>query len=395
MRISCLQENLSKGLSIAGRVTSTRSSLPVLDNILFEAGNGQVRLVCTNLDVSINVWINASVEEEGAVTVPVRLLTDFVAFLPANQKVDLAYEEKNRQVTVKCGSYSASFNTIDASEFPQIPDALQPDLAVHQLNAQGLRSMIDQTVFAAATGDERPNLAGVEMHFMNGRLTMAATDGFRLSVRSANLDLQSETEIKILVPARALAELARILPEATSIQPIQMVVTSNSNQILFEVVGLPSERGSFVKVLLMCQLIDAQFPDYNRIIPTEHAARVVTSTEELLQAARASFLFTKENNSIISAQVSCEDNCISVSSQSVERGGSVNAIKAAVEGDSLRISFNGQYLIDVLSHLHTEEVMMEMTQPGRPCKVKPVGKQDEDEFLHIIMPMSQPRQPQR
>ncbi len=391
MRIRCLQENLSKGLSLAGRVTSTRSSLPVLANILIEAKEGQLRLVCSNLDVSINVWVNAVIEEEGAITVPVRLLTEFVTYLPPHEEVELVYDVKVKQVKVTSGTNHASFNTIEASEFPQIPDSLAHfSEEPLQLNTPGLRSMIEQTVFAASTGAERPNLTGVEMHFNQGQLVMAATDGFRLSVRSAQLNLLMDDELKILVPARALAEMSRILTEADQDKPVQMAVTHNSNQILFDIPGAPQERGAFGRVLLLCQLIDAQFPDYKRIIPTEHESRIITSTESLLQAAKVSFLFTKEHNNIITTAVDCEGNCISVSSESSEKGDSNNKIAATVEGDSITMSFNGQYLIDALNHMGSEDVVLEMTQPTRPCKVKPVGQSD-DQFLHIIMPMSHPR----
>ncbi len=390
MRIRCLQENLSKGLSLAGRVTSTRSSLPVLANILVEAREGQVRLVCSNLDISINVWINAAIEEEGAITIPVRLLTEFVTYLPPHEEVTLVYDVKARQVKVSSGHNHASFNTIEATEFPAIPDSLDGDTTPLQLGIPSLRSMIDQTVFAASTGIERPNLTGVEMHFTQGQLIMAATDGFRLSVRTAPLNLLVDDELKVLVPARALSEMSRILAEADQDKAVQMAVTHNSNQVLFAIPGLPQDRGAFAKVLLLCQLIDAQFPDYKRIIPTEHESRIVTSTENLLQAAKVSFLFTKEHNNIITTAVDCESNCISISSESNEKGDSNNKIDATVEGDSITISFNGQYLIDALNHMHSEDVVLEMTQPTRPCKVKPVG-QGDDQFLHIIMPMSHPR----
>lgn len=391
MRISCLQETLSKALSIAGRFTAARSSMAVLENLLMEAQDGHIRLVCSTLDISINVWVKATVHDEGAITVPVRLLSEFVTYLPSGQMVDLEFDTKSKQMNVSCGSYSADFNTIEANEFPNVPDTVHLDGArIRQLESRGLRSMIGQTVFAAATGDERPNLAGVDMQFTAGVLTMAATDGFRLSVRSAPMSLSEEEEIKVLVPARALAEMGRILSEADASQAIQMAVTSRSNQILFEIPGFPQENGAFAKVLLVCQLIDAQFPDYHRIIPTSHTARVVTSTASLLKATRASFLFTKADNNIISTHINPADNRISVSSESDQKGASENQIDAQVEGESMDISFNGQYLIDVLSRMESEEVMMELTESSRPCKVLPVG-QGSDEFLHVIMPMSNRR----
>ena len=392
MQISCLQENLSKGLSIAGRVTSTRTSLPVLENILIEASDDGVRLVCTNLDISINVWVKAEVRDTGAITVPVRLLTDFVSFLPSQRKVDITHDVKSKQVVVQSGTYHASFNTIEANDFPDIPSVIDSHIESHSLSTTGLRRMIDQTVFAAASGEERPNLAGVETCFGDGKLVMAATDGFRLSVCKTKLGLESETSVKVLVPAKALAELARILAESDRSKPIQMAVTANSNQILFEIVGLPNEPGSFDRVLLICQLIDGTFPDYTRIIPDEEDSktRAVSSADALLRVSRAAFLFTRENNSIVSFNVNEDEKKIISSSQSAERGESENSIEATIEGPALEISFNGQYVIDFLNHAYSGEVKMAMSEPSRPCTFTPVG-QDEIEFLHVIMPMSKPR----
>ncbi len=392
MQISCLQENLSKGLSIAGRVTSTRTSLPVLENILIEASDEGVRLVCTNLDISINIWIRAEVQDTGAITVPVRLLTEFVSFLPAQHQVDITHDVKSQQVVVQSGTYHASFNTIEANDFPEIPSGIAPDIESHSLSTTGLRRMIDQTVFAAASGEERPNLAGVETYFGDGKLVMAATDGFRLSVCKTNLGLESGTQVKVLVPAKALAELARILAESDRSKPIRMAVTANSNQILFEIAGLPHEPGSFDRVLLICQLIDGTFPDYTRIIPDEEDSktRAVSSADGLLRVSRAAFLFTRENNSIVSFNVNEDEKKIISSSQSSERGESENSIEATIEGPALEISFNGQYVIDFLNHAYAGEVKMAMSEPSRPCTFTPVG-QDEIEFLHVIMPMSKPR----
>lgn len=392
MQISCLQEDLSRGLSIAGRVTSTRTPLPVLENILIEASEGAVRLVCTNLDISINVWIQAEVKDPGSVTVPVRLLTDFVSFLPAQRSVELVFDAQRRQVEVRSGSYNASFNTIDTTEFPPIPAAIDESLEQHSLSTAGLRRMIDQTVFAAASGEERPNLAGVETSFGNGGLTMAATDGFRLSVCKADLGPESESEVKVLVPAKALAELSRVLSESDRSKPILMSVTANSNQILFEVAGLANEPGSFTRILLISQLIDGMFPDYSRIVPKEEdsSTRAVSSVEDLLRITRAAFLFSREGSSIVSFSVSEPDKAITVSSESADRGESENSISSAVEGETMEISFNGKYVIDFLSNARASEVKISMSQAQRPCAFKPVGEGDI-EFLHVIMPMSKPR----
>ena len=391
MRISCLQENLAKGLSIAGRVTSSRVTMPVLENILIAVENGRIRLVCTNLDVSINVWINGTVEQEGALTVPVRLLTEFVNLLPSGQPVHLTYLE-SRQLEVSCGQFRTAFNTIEANQFPDVQDSIQGMESTLQLDTHELRTMIEETAFAAATGEDRPNLACVQVELADAGLTLAATDGFRLAVRHTALE-QTEQDQKILVPARALSELSRILADADSSKPVDVAVTNNHSQILANLHGLSHERGSFVEVLLICQLVDAHFPDYNRIIPQEGATSVIVDRNDLLQATRASFLLTRENNNIVTAKFNTEEDCIEISSESNDRGDSRNKLKARISGEALDISFNGQYLIDALTHIQTEFVVMDMTQNNRPAKLCPSASEDSKgrDFLQVIMPMTSAR----
>ena len=392
MRISCLQENLAKGLSIAGRVTSSRVTMPVLENILIAVDNGRIRLVCTNLDVSINVWINGTVEEEGALTVPVRLLTEFVNLLPSGKPVNLTYLAQSRQLEVSCGQFRTAFNTIEANQFPDVQDSIHEMEATLNLDTHELRTMIEETAFAAATGEDRPNLACVQVELADAGLTLAATDGFRLAVRRTALE-QAERDQKILVPARALSELSRILADADSSKPVDVAVTNNHSQILANLHGLSHERGSFVEVLLICQLVDAHFPDYNRIIPQEGATSVIVDRNNLLQATRASFLLTRENNNIVTAKFNTEEDCIEISSESNDRGDSRNKLAAQISGEGLDISFNGQYLIDALTHIQTEFVVMDMTQNNRPAKLCPSASEDSKgrDFLQVIMPMTSAR----
>ena len=392
MRISCLQENLAKGLSIAGRVTSTRVTMPVLENILIAVDNGRIRLVCTNLDVSINVWINGTVEEEGALTVPVRLLTEFVNLLPAGKPVKLDYLAQSRQLEVSCGQFRTAFNTIEANQFPDVQDSIHEMEATLQLDTHELRMMIEETAFAAATGEDRPNLACVQVELGDAGLTLAATDGFRLAVRRTILD-QADRDQKILVPARALSELSRILADADSSKPVDIAVTNNHSQVLANLHGLGHERGSFVEVLLICQLVDAHFPDYNRIIPQEGVTSVIVDRNDLLQATRASFLLTRENNNIVTAKFKTEEGCIEISSESNDRGDSQNKLEARVSGEDLDISFNGQYLIDALTHIQTEFVVLDMTQNNRPAKLCPSASDNAEgrDFLQVIMPMTSAR----
>ena len=194
-----------------------------------------------------------------------RLLTEFVNLLPSGKPVNLTYLAQSRQLEVSCGQFRTAFNTIEANQFPDVQDSIHEMEATLNLDTHELRTMIEETAFAAATGEDRPNLACVQVELADAGLTLAATDGFRLAVRRTTLE-QAERDQKILVPARALSELSRILADADSSKPVAVAVTNNHSQILANLHGLSHERGSFVEVLLICQLVDAHFPDYNRII---------------------------------------------------------------------------------------------------------------------------------
>ena len=186
MKISCLQENLAKGLATVGRAVASRSTLPVLGNILLKSDGGRLRLTATNFEVGINCWIGARVEDEGSITVPARLLTEFVNSLPPGQ-INMELSERTQTLNIKCARFEANIKGIQASEFPDVPTAetISGRNSLH-LDVDTFRHMIDQAVFAAAADESRPILTGVLAQFHQGQLTLAAADGFRLAVASAD-----------------------------------------------------------------------------------------------------------------------------------------------------------------------------------------------------------------
>lgn len=399
MRVSCLQENLAKGLSIVSRAVSSRSTLPVLGNILLEAKDGQLRLAATNLEIGINCWIGAKVEDEGSTTIPAKLLGEFVNSLPA-ERIDMELTVRTQTLHLRCAQYDANIRGIDAAEFPIIPTADGGEAGPANLEGSritletdGLRKMVDQVVFAAATNESRPTLTGVEVSIKPDRLAMAATDGFRLSVRSVLLENELGEELTVIVPAKSLGELGRISAEADRERPIDMTVTEARNQILFRIYGKPDTKGSFQRVDLVSQLIDARFPDYRAIVPKSYDTRTVVDTANLLKAVRVANLFARSNNNIIRVTVDPGSGdgpgSIVLQAKSSEMGDSVNALDAMVEGVGLEIAFNAQYLIDVLSQIDQSQVVLETTQSTRPGALRPVGMGPE-EFLHVVMPMHLP-----
>ncbi len=402
MRVSCFQENLSKGLSIVGRAVSSRSTLPVLGNILLEAKNNQLRLAATNLEIGVNCWIGARVDDEGAITVPSRLLAEFVNSLPPEQ-IDMDLSVRTQTLHLHCANYDANIKGIDAQEFPMIPtvdNGEGPEQMAEVLEGRtialetaGLSKMIEQVVFAAATDESRPTLTGVEVTFADERLSLAATDGYRLSVRSIEVEEAFTEDMSMVVPARHLGELGRIIADADDERHVQVTVTQARNQILFRVWGKGSEnRGAFHQVDLVSQLIADRFPDYRAIIPTSHQTRTVVGTDALLKAVRVAQLFARDNANIVRLQILPGNGggAVHLTATSAEIGNNVNELEAMVEGDDLEIDFDVRYLIDVLSQIDEEQVVLETTQANRPGAIRPVGIGAE-EFLHVVMPMHPPR----
>ncbi|MBX3012255.1 MAG: DNA polymerase III subunit beta [Caldilineaceae bacterium] len=409
MRVSCHQENLAKGLSIVGRAVSSRTTMPVLSNILLEAKNNQLRLAATNREIGINCWIGAKVEDEGAITVPARLLSEFVNSLPP-ERIDMELAVRTQTLHLSCARFEANMKGIDAFEFPLIPTAQghsDPNDEGHnavpivdgiqmELETDGLRKMIDQVIFAASSDENRPTLTGVEVSFTGDRLTMAATDGYRLSVRSVPLSQGiSEEKMTVIVPARSLGELARISADADEAHPVQVIVTQARNQILFQLHGKGEEsRGGFRQVELVSELIDARFPDYRATIPKNYNTRTVADTASFLKAVRVALLFARDNANIIRLSVMPGNGentgQMRLTATSAEMGDNISDVDAMVEGDTLEIAFNAKYLIDVLSQIDQPQVVLETTQPTRPGALRPVGM-GEAEFLHVIMPMHPPR----
>jgi DNA polymerase-3 subunit beta len=369
MRVSCLQENLAKGLATVGRAVATRSTLPVLSNVMLATDQGRLKLSATDLEIGVNCWIGAKVEEEGAITVPARLLIDFVNALPA-ERIDMALNVRTQELNLNCARYEAHIKGIDAQEFPLIPTA---DDGEYQLTLEPslLRQMISQVAFAAATDESRPILTGVLVKFDGPQLTMAAADGFRLSVRYARLENPVSEPISVIIPARALAELGRISSDEEL--PIGLSITASRSQALFHLSSTD----------LVSQLIEGRFPDYTQIIPKRHDTQTTVSTDEFFKACRTANIFARSEANIV--RLNINDSKMIITASSAEMGDNVTEIDAQIVGEPIaEIAFNVRFLIDVLSVADAAQVILETTNSSSPGVIKPVGAED---FIHVIMPM--------
>ncbi len=384
MKLVCAKENLSKGLNIVGRAVAGKSSLPVLANVLLTTDNGRLRLAATNLEIGINYWLGAKVEEDGAVTIPARLLTEFVNSLPTTQ-IDLELDEETQTLNLKSARYQSNIKGIDAQEFPIVATAAESEGQTSiSLDPGTLRTMIDQVVFAAATDESRPILTGVLVQFNEDNLTMAAADGFRLSVKRAELAHPLSETMEVVIPARALTDLARILNDQE--EPVEVVINTARKQILFHMTNI-----DFVS-----QLIEGKFPDYNQIIPKEHLTRSLLDTQTFLNAVKVSHLFARDSANIVKLDIEPGEDLVSgqaeelsggtvkLAATSAEVGDNEAEIDAAIMGEPIEIAFNAKYLMDVLSIIAAPQVILETSAEQSPGVLKPIG---DEAFTHIIMPM--------
>jgi DNA polymerase III subunit beta len=373
MKVSCLQDNLARGLNIVSRAVGTRSTLPVLSNVLLATDNGRLRLSATNLDLGITAWIGASVEEDGAITVPARTLNDLVNTL-SPERVDFEVAVRTNSLHLSCGATTANIKGIDAADFPIMPQPGEGDDTL-PIPASDLKEMIHMVAFAAARDDSRPVLTGVSISFADGLLTMAAADGFRLSVKELAVESDYYGTFSLVIPSKTLTELARVIDDADEV--VHLVLPQDRSQVLFHMNN----------VEVVTQLIDGAFPDYRQIIPRETPTKTVVDTVSLLQACRRADIFAREANHTVRMSVEPQDGMagvLRVTAQSSETGENEVVLDASIEGEQMEIAFNVRYLIEVLNVVHYDRVMIGSISADKPGVIKPVT---EDRFTHVVMPM--------
>ncbi|HEX9027977.1 MAG TPA: DNA polymerase III subunit beta [Anaerolineales bacterium] len=373
MKASVLQENLAHGLSIVSRAVSPRSTLPVLANVLVATDEGRLRLSATNLELGITCWIGAKIQEEGSTTVPARTFTDLVSTL-SDKQVDMSLNVRTQTLNVRCGASNTDLKCIDSQEFPPMPGT---DLGQGlQINVADLKEMIQQVVFAASTDEARPVLTGALIEVNGNNLTLAAADGFRLSVRKAELSSPAQRPINAVIPARALSELARVAGDGD--QTVTMLLPPGRGQVIFRLKDIE----------LVSQLIEGNFPPYDQIVPRRCDTRAVLSTSTFLKACKQAEIFAREGSHIARINITpggeLKPGTVEISGQSEETGYNQNIVDASIEGPHLLIAFNVKFLREVLDVIKTPNVALETTSDTSPGVVRPVG---EENYLHVIMPM--------
>ena len=373
MKLSCLQENLNHGLGVVGRAVATRTTLPITNNVLMATEEGRLKLVATNLEMAISCWIGAKIEEEGAITVPARLLTEFVSSLPSDT-ISISLSPQTKTLGLNCARFEARISGVDAKEFPPIPGV--DEGITTKVEVESLRQGINRVVFAAATEESRPVLTGVCAQFEGDSLTLAAADGFRLAVHKLPITGTVGEKTEVIIPARTLSELNRLMAEQE--EAVEITLNPGKSQVLFRLKNIE----------LVSQLVQGTFPNYAQLIPQSYNTRVIVDVAEFLRATRTASIFARDGSGIVRLAITpggeLAPGKLTVSARSEEIGDDVGEIDATVEGDEAKIAFNGKYLTDVLSVLHETQVALETTNPSSPGLLRPVGT---DNYTHVVMPM--------
>jgi DNA polymerase-3 subunit beta len=371
VKVQVLQENLQRGLSIVGRAVATRSTHPMTANVLLQTNQGRLKLVATDLDISISTWIGAKIDEEGATTVQARLISDFVSSLPP-ATVNLEIPDRSRQLKLACARNEASMSAMDAEDFPLVKSI--DDGVRIQLDPKAFRRAIERVEFAAASDDSRPVLTGVHFKTDGSRLTLASADGFRLAVSDITLASAPSESIEVIVPARALREVARLLGDSN--EPIEMRVNPARSQVLF----------SITDTEMVAQLIQGTFPNYSQLIPAQYNTRCIVDVDEFKRETRIAAIFARDGSGIIRlvmAAANGQSGKLTISARADEVGDNEGSIDATIEGDAAKIAFNMRYLQDVLGAL-SGKVALETTSPSSQGVFRPEGETD---YVHVVMPM--------
>jgi len=373
VKVACLQENLARGLQIVGRAVATRGTLPILSHVLVRTDGGRLKLTATNLEIGANCWVPAKVDDEGAITIPAKLFTDFVNNLPAGP-IELSLNVRTKTIHIKTGPFEANMKGQDAEEFPIIPAI--PDKPTTRIAQSVLRRMIEEVAFVAPTDDSRPVLTGVLTTLAGDLITMAAADPYRLSVRHGRLLDRVDPAVEAIIPARSLQEVGRVISDTDT--PLDVFVTANKSQVIFH-----TEEADIVS-----RIIEGQFPNYRQVIPTSSTTKVTVRRAELLDATRLSSFFARDAAYVIRLQVDpLNDPPLVVSANAAEIGDNTAKVEATVDGAATAIAFNSRFLSEALGSLIAAEVTLELGGPLAPGVLRIVG---DESYLHVVMPLRIP-----
>jgi DNA polymerase-3 subunit beta len=361
MKLQVTQENLSRALNNVARVASSKNALPILSNVLVKTVDHRVCIAATNLNIAITHYIGSKVSEEGSITVPARLMQDFVSSLPSGI-IDLKVEDT--KLKIKADKYNSTINGTLADDYPVMPRI--QDGTTWSVSAVALKRSLQQVVLAASSDDARPILTAIYFHTADGNLYIAATDSYRLAEKKV---IALDHDVKLLIPASAMQDLLRIIGDDDE----EIVVTHDDQQVLFTVGDIE----------LVTRLIDGTYPDYRKLIPSSFTTSAELQKSELVNITKVSSLFARESAGSVTLELDEDEKQISIRSIASQLGENTATATAEVSGTA-SITLNSRYILDALGVIGDADIRIGFNGKLEPCVIR--GTKDQD-YLHLIMPL--------
>lgn len=365
MKLSCTTENFQKGLMTVLKAVALRPTLPILTHVLLSTEKGRLKIVATDLEVSITTWIGAKIIEEGSITAPARVITEYIQSI-RDDTVNLLLEDN--QLKIFSERFQAEIHSLPASEFPIIP-AVKPSQTL-TMPALALEQGIRQTLFSAAIDETRPVLTALAVRFSSKEVKLVATDSYRLAEKTIALTQGTTSTTTLLIPTKTAHEIERLLDN--TIDQVEFVLSENQSQIRLG------------NIEIISRLIDGQYPEYEAVIPKDSPSIIVTETQLLADALKTTLIFAREAGNQVSLSTEKNQNQIVLKAQSSQLGGNTARVPADFQGQSMTISFNARYVLDVLSVLSTDKVTIGLEDPTKPIVIRPEKQKD---YLAVIMPL--------
>lgn len=371
MKLTCTQENLNKGVNLVARIASTKASLPVLSNILLATEGGRLSLSATDLEIGIKTLVGSKIDKEGAITLPSRLLLEFIS---QNTDPKIKIEAEGDEATLSSEHYQAKIKGINASEFPPLPQTKEAKSL--KIETPDLREAINQTIFAVAHDETRPVLGGVLLKSQKKELLFVATDSYRLSEKKIKTEGAKTDEFEAVVPSRTLIEVARVVEADT---PRSGASQTKGAELRFGENQLSIKAG---ETEIVSRVIEGSFPDYAQIIPQKFLVSVEIKKSELEEAMRLTASFAREVAGNV--RLKTTKGGLEIFASSPQLGENRARLSAKTQGEGLEVAFNAKYILDVLGALTSPEILFQFSGKLSPAKISP---KKGNGYLYIIMPL--------
>ena len=364
MELSVTQENFARALSAVGRVASTKTQLPILSNILLRTDGNRLLVAATNLEIATTQYIGAKIIKPGAITVPARLISEFVSSLPKDT-IELKIVGENIHIT--SGKYHSIINGVVADDFPELPTINEENSVTYSINVEEFKQAVSQTIITSSSDSTRPVLTGVYWHSHEGWIYLAATDGYRLSERRL---VETQSEVAAIIPTQTLQEVLRTI-----------VDDSETIDILFDESQV---RFRINEAEVISRLVDGNFPDYRQLIPAISDINVTMKKQDFVRVTKVAGLFARESGGSVTVTVDSDKKTVSLHSIASELGENTSELDAEVEGDG-QVTLNSRYLAEALSVVDADTIAFSFSGKLSPCILRSTTK--DTNYYHVIMPL--------